>query len=269
MSDLRMFVGLVALVLASSTGAHAEDIWDRTGNDDSAATTRTEIAPGELQVHDLEAVGVRDEDFFRLSLKPYSSYEVLVDGLTGGLAVVPVTAPIDELWVYLVDASGTGFAGSSALGASGSARVMYFRNETGTAIDDRYIRVAKAVCQFTCTASEQYRIRLFDTTYGISRFNNSATQVTVLVIQNTSDRPVYFNATFFDSNGALLGVRSHTLNAFGSFVFNTSTLASVAGKSGSIVINNDGRYGVLTGKAVSLEPATGFTFDTLMVARGQ
>ena len=33
--------------------------------------------------------------------------------------------------------------------------------------------------------------------------------------------------------------------------------------------NNDGRYGVLTGKAFSLEPATGFAFDTLMVARGQ
>jgi hypothetical protein len=265
----KVAVWSIAATILACPAAHAEDIWDLTGNDDSAATTRSEIAPGELQVHDLEAVGVRDEDFFRLSLKPYSSYEVLVDALTGGLAVVPVTGPLDELWVYLVDLSGTGFAASSALGGSGSARVMYFRNETGTAIDDKYIRVARAVCQFTCQASEQYRIRLFDTTYGISRFNNSATQVTILVIQNTSDRPVYFNATFFDSNGVLLGVRSHTLNAFGSFVFNTGTLASVAGKSGSILVNNDGRYGVLTGKAVSLEPATGFTFDTLMVARGQ
>ncbi len=44
--------GLAATVLASSA-AHARDIWDLTGNDGSAAT-RSEIAPGALQVHDLE-----------------------------------------------------------------------------------------------------------------------------------------------------------------------------------------------------------------------
>ena len=40
-----------------------------------------------------------------------------------------------------------------------------------------------------------------------------------------------------------------------------------AGSSGSITISNNARYGDLTGKAVSVEPATGFTFDTLMVPR--
>ena len=268
MNDVRTFVGLAALVLASSTGAQARDIWDLTGNDNNA-NTRSEIAPGALQVHDMEGVGgVADQDWFRISQKPYSSYEVLVDGLTGGLAPVPVTVPGTELGVSFVYASGT-VVPSNALGASGSARVLYFRNETGTVNDADRIRVANPLCAAACLATEQYRIRLFDTTYGISRFNNSATQVTVLVVQNTADRVVYFNAHFFDANGTLLGTYAQNIAPFGTVVVNTGTVTGVAGQSGSIIINNDGRYGVLTGKAVSLEPATGFAFDTLMVARGQ
>jgi hypothetical protein len=261
-------IALAAAVVAAPA-AYARDIWDLTGNDGSAAT-RSEIAPGALQVHDLEGVsGIADQDWFRISQKPYSSYEVLVDGLTGGLAPVPVTTPGTELGVHLIREGGVLTVPSNALGASGSARVLYFRNQTGAVLDSEYIRVSNALCGAACLATEQYRIRLFDTTYGISRFNNSATQVTVLVIQNTSDRVVYFNAHFFDANGTIQGTYSQNLAPFGTIVVNTSALAGLAGKSGSIIVNNDGRYGVLTGKAVSLEPATGFAFDTLMVARGQ
>jgi len=132
--------GLAASVLASPA-AHARDIWDLTGNDGSAAT-RNEIAPGALQVHDLEGVGgIADQDWFRVSQKPYSSYEVMVDGLTGGLAPVPVTVPGTELGVHLVREGGS-VVPSNALGASGSARVLYFRNETGTVIDSEYVRVS-------------------------------------------------------------------------------------------------------------------------------
>jgi hypothetical protein len=260
-------IALAASVLAVP-GAQARDIWDLTGNDNNA-NTRSEIAPGALQVHDMEAVAaIADQDWFRISQKPYSSYEVLVDGLTGGLAPVPVTVPGTELGVHLVYGGGS-VVPSNALGASGSARVLYFRNETGTVNDNDRIRVSNPLCAGACLATEQYRIRLFDTTYGISRFNNSATQVTVLVIQNTSDRTVYFNAHFFDANGVIQGTYSQNIAAFGAAVLNTTTVPGVAGKSGSIIVNNDGRYGVLTGKAVALEPATGFAFDTLMVARGQ
>jgi hypothetical protein len=41
----------------------------------------------------------------------------------------------------------------------------------------------------------------------------------------------------------------------------------LAGQSGSITITHDGRYGDLSGKAVTLEPATGYSFDTLMEGR--
>jgi hypothetical protein len=261
-------LALVAAAALAAPAAQARDIWDLTGNDNNA-NTRSEIAPGALQVHDLEGVGgVADQDWFRVSQKGYSSYEVLVDGLTGGLSPVPVTVPGTELGLHFVILGGP-VVPSGGLGLSGSARVLYFRNETPSIKEDDRIRVSNALCSAACLATEQYRIRLFDTTYGISRFNNSATQVTVLVIQNTSDRVVFFNAYFLDTNGALQGTHSQNIAAQGSVVLNTTTVPGVAGKSGSIIVSNDGRYGALTGKAVSLEPATGFAFDTLMVARGQ
>ena len=36
-----------------------------------------------------------------------------------------------------------------------------------------------------------------------------------------------------------------------------------------MTVTHDGGYGVLVGKAVSLEPGTGFTFDTLMLPRAR
>jgi hypothetical protein len=37
--------------------------------------------------------------------------------------------------------------------------------------------------------------------------------------------------------------------------------------SGSITLSHDGRYGELAGKAIALEPATGFSFDTPLLHR--
>jgi len=36
-----------------------------------------------------------------------------------------------------------------------------------------------------------------------------------------------------------------------------------------VTVTHDGGYGGLVGKAVSLEPGTGFTFDTLMLPRAR
>jgi hypothetical protein len=50
-------------------------------------------------------------------------------------------------------------------------------------------------------------------------------------------------------------------------VLNTSTVSGVAGQSGSMTVAHDGPFGALSGKAVAVEPATGFTFDTPLAAR--
>ena len=63
-------------------------------------------------------------------------------------------------------------------------------------------------------------------------------------------------------SAAALSVASH-----GAFTVNTSTIAGAAGASGSITLDHNGPYGGLSGKAVAVEPATGFTFDTTMVPK--
>lgn len=46
-----------------------------------------------------------------------------------------------------------------------------------------------------------------------------------------------------------------------------NTAAFLPGYSGSITVTHDAPYGGLAGKCVTLEPATGFSFDTPLTAR--
>ncbi len=97
------------------------------------------------------------------------------------------------------------------------------------------------------------------------RFNNSGTQITVLFIQNPTDYTITGTVFFWNTSGAAAGSSPFTLPPKAMTVLNTSTVAP--GIGGSLTIVNDGRYGDLSGKAVALEPATGFSFDTPMVPR--
>ena len=89
----------------------------------------------------------------------------------------------------------------------------------------------------------------------------------MLVVQNHGDEPVSGNLWFWSPTGALLASRILVLGPRGTLVLDITTVPGVAGASGSITVSNDGSYGVLTGKAVALEPGTGFTFDTPMAVR--
>ena len=42
-----------------------------------------------------------------------------------------------------------------------------------------------------------YRVRYFDTTYTVPRFENSDTQQTTLIVQNATDRTCQVSYTFF------------------------------------------------------------------------
>jgi hypothetical protein len=257
---------LAAPVLVSSPALWAEDAWDRAGSSDDSALSQNELAPGSSQVHDMEATGgIPDEDWYRISMKPLSSYEVVVDGPTAGMGNIPVTNMFDELAVDLMNGSSV-WGSATSLGASGAARVLSFRTPSNVDFDLR-IRVSSPACNNTCGANQQYTIRFLDTTYSVSRFNNSATQVTFLIIQNTSYRTVAFTAYFSDPSASLVGVFDASLPAQGSIIVNTSLIS--AGKNGSIIVTHNGRYGALAGKAVSIEATTGFTFDTALVPRPQ
>jgi hypothetical protein len=198
---------------------------------------------------------------FRIAQKPHSSYEVVVDATTGdvgsGLALQ-----------RLASDGATVLQSSLPVGGVGYSRSLRWINATGQTVGDEYVRVVSTSCATPgCGPEDVYRLRAYDTTCVVSRFNNSATQVTILLLQNPTTHPVVGMVYFWGANGTLVGSQAFSLPSEGTLVLNTSTVAGVGGQGGSITVANDARYGELIGKAIALEPATGFTFDTPLTSR--
>ncbi len=138
-------------------------------------------------------------------------------------------------------------------------------NTTGAVVATEQVRVQSASCASACGADDVYRLRAWETTLSIPRFNNSGTQVTVLLIQNPTDYTVTGNARFWTATGMLTATNPFTLAPKALMVVATQLLAPAT--SGSITVASDARYGDLAGKSIALEPATGFSFDTEMHPR--
>jgi hypothetical protein len=143
---------------------------------------------------------------------------------------------------------------------------LRFENATALTVVNQHIRV-DGTCAGGCGADDVYRIRAFETTYSIPRFNNAGTQVTVLLLQNPAAYTVTGHVWFWSAAGALVGSEPFTLGANETLVLNTASVPGAAGVGGALTISHDGRYGDLTGKTVALEPSTGFSFDSPMTAR--
>jgi hypothetical protein len=253
---------VAALVLACALPGRAVrgDEWDVATLGDVGTATRNTLLHGSEQVHDLAAVGdTPDEDWYKFMSRPRSSFQLVVDGMTGDLRLTGTDVQLLDLQgVFEADAQVTDLGGSLSLAwrnlAANFGGVRHF------------VRIRGADCGTTCTATDRYRVRFFDTTYSIPRFNNSGTQVTVTTVQNVTDAACDVHYLFQDEGPNLpLGRVDTTLPPRGLHVLNTATV--VPNESGSILVLHTCGYGGLSGKAVAVEPATGFTFDTAMVYR--
>ena len=87
----------------------------------------------------------------------------------------------------------------------------------------------------------------------------------MLLLQNPADYTIAGTVYFWDGQGVLAAQQPFTLAARRVLVLGTAAIAPNIG--GSVTIANDGRFGDLRGKAVALEPATGFSFDSTMEPR--
>jgi hypothetical protein len=250
----------VVLLALSAAGTARADVWDQQPRSDDGPATVNELVHGADQVHDLGALAgpVADEDWYRLTIKPYSSYEVVVDGTSGDIGPL--------LQVDRVIADGTIFGSAVPVGL-GFARSMRFHNPNGVAVEDKFLRVRSGGCTTGCTVNDVYRVRYYETTGAIARFNNAGGQVTLLVLQNPAGSAVAGNAYLWDAAGTLLAAPGFTLGANAVMVLDTSTVPAAQGLSGSITIGHDARYGDLSGKAVAVAPAEGWAFDTPMLHR--
>jgi hypothetical protein len=113
-------------------------------------------------------------------------------------------------------------------------------------------------------AGSLYTLRYWDTTYTVPRWNSSGGQSTVFVLTSLVQRPVTGNIYFFSGTGTLLHTQALSLSQNVPYVFNTSSVGALVAQSGYALVAHDAGYGGLAGKAVALEPSTGFTFDTVM-----
>jgi hypothetical protein len=258
----RSFWMSAALLLGLALGARA-DVWDDDTNGlDDGNGTRNELVSGAVQTHDLAAqMGVADQDWFVVRSRPRSSYELVGEGLTGALSGVP------GLTIDLVNAAGTVLATASALpdGGSGFSRSLRWRNDTDTPSTD-FVRVsAPSSCNTNCNERSRYTVHFYETTAAVPRFNNTATQTTVLALQNRTGSTMNGVASFWNDTGVLVAQNAFSIPGHGAFVLNTAV--SAPGADGNITVTHDGRYGALSGKAYAVEPATGFAYDTALTVK--
>jgi uncharacterized repeat protein (TIGR01451 family) len=235
-------------------------------NDSASETTRGLLGYGKELVHgsriqrSLDAPATPGEDRFLLVEAERASYEIVVDATSGDLAPVSGAVSLERLGLDTV----TVLQAAGPVG-TGYSRSLRFEN-TGPA-QDEVIRVLSTGCSSGCGPEDAYRIRAWETTLAAPRFNTTGTQTTVVVLQNSGDAAAAGTLWLWNAAGGLAGSRVLALPARATLSLDLATIAP--GVSGSLTVSHTARHGELQGKAVAIEPGTGFTFDTPLVPRGR
>jgi hypothetical protein len=263
MRKTAWLVPAITLTLSGAGTVSATDYWDlSTFNDNGFIETFNELVHGLSQQHDLEAnIGpVADEDWTYFFTPPRSSFEAMIDSASGDIAgPLSMFQRLDGSGSMVVQTSETTNVGA----AVGGNLALRWQNTNAT-FTLNYLRIQSGGCTTDCGPEDQYHLQFYDTTVAVPRFNNAGGQTTVLIVQNptTWTRDIAGTAYFWSPTGTLLGSTTFSLAAKAALVLNTSTVPGVAGVSGTVTIAHDGGYGNLAVKAVALEPATGFSFDS-------
>src|SRR5262249_3298250 len=146
---------------------------------------------------------------------PYASYEVVVDLASGDAGNLNGPA------LDLVGADGDHVLKAATAAGRGPARSLRWQNGAA-AVDDQLVPVRSNGCATSCGVDDVYRIRAYETTYAVPRFNNAGGQVTVLLLQNSTADTVSGTASFRSPAGAILGSKTFTLAPHGALSLNTT-----------------------------------------------
>jgi uncharacterized repeat protein (TIGR01451 family) len=222
-------------------------------DDDVAAAAAGELSHGASLEADLRsgAGPVPPADLYRVTVSARASFEVAVDSVSGD--VLPLA-------LERLAANGTTVLQAGTAPGTGPSISLRWQNTTALPVANQLVRVRSGGCATDCGPDDIYRVRAYETTARIPRFNNTATQTTVLILQNPTDRPIAGTVHYWGADGTPIASSTFALGPRATSVTNTAGL--VPGQSGSATVSHDASYGVLLGKAVALEPATGFSFDS-------
>ena len=251
-----------AAMLVVATQA-AADIWE-PGDNTPALTNPNSLMPFAVpQVHDLANVGgTPDQDWSRVSLEQNRSYDVSIGNSN-------------------LDWFGTGPPTLQRFNNNGSAFL-----QTGTALDTadfrktlRWIHTAtantnmiKVTGSASMTAASFYDIVFRETTLFCPRFNNTNGQISVLIVQRAAnDRAETCTGTafFLNEDQAVIGTQALTIGGTDINVYSLPGIVGLANQKGGAQLAHTCGVGGLKAKLVALEPATGFSFDTVCSPRDQ
>ena len=254
---------LAALLVSGASGptVRAADPWE--DRDDTASTTNILRHGVVQQGHDLDTPAGLDSDWTTFVAKPRHSYEARVTGRRWWdfCMVLPCMPFFDR-----VDAAGAvltaGSASSediAALQGSEGRTVRWIASAGG-----REYLLARTDGP-TAALTTPYDLVMYDTTLFLPRWNSTASQTTILILQNATNATVTGSVYFYDGAGVLLATEPVSVPEHGVQLLSTASIPALAGRSGSAAIAQLGGYAALVGKAVALEPETGFTFDTAIM----
>ena len=246
---------LLAVLCLCATPVLA-DVWDTQTDNDDHPGAKNELVHGTTQLHDL---GVRpgpvaDQDWFRIPQKPYASYEVLVDGVSGDLGSLLV----DRLIVF----GGQQVVQSSSpvvQGSAGFSRALRWANATSSTIAYQRIRVTGGSCGTECGSNDVYSLRVRETTVRVPRFDTTGTSQTALFVGNASESNVSGTVFYWNSAGTLLASTPIAVLPRGQLMLWVDYTLE---QSGHVTIAHDGGWGALNASSVVVDPETGFSYDT-------
>jgi hypothetical protein len=255
----RLDVACLAVSLACAGPSWAHDPWETGLGDDSSSSSNLLRHGVVQQGHDLEgAPPTPDRDRMMFVARARHSYEARVSGLYWDDGCAGTPCPVFDR----VDLAGTvltpGVASNDDidLGSHTRGRTVRWISEGGR----EYLRALGD--QLIALPPDPYDVVYYDTTLFVPRWNNTGSQQTVLILQNTTSSTTRGFVYFYDAAGALLTNVEINVPEHAVRILPTATIPELAGRSGSAQIAQLGGYEALAGKAVALEPATGFTFDT-------
>lgn len=256
------------LVAGAAGTASAVDPWETAGvfGTDDNSGSRNALSHGAVQQHDIdEAGGGADQDWMVVPTIAGHSYEARLHTMIrfdwGACATCSQFERVDNAGAILTEdvATVNEGGGFSPEAYDRSIRWMASASTTG-----EFVRVTGDT-DFTNGPNAVYTIRYWDTTYSIPRWNNANGQVTVFLINSLIQAPAAVRIDFYSAAGALLASHNATLNPNQLLTLNTGSIGALTGLSGHAYVAHTAGYGGLAGKAVALEAATGFSFDTPLV----
>lgn len=243
------------LNLSSPQNATAPDQGEGLILDDDAPPLSTdELLHGWTVEADLASTGTPDVDHYRIAQPARSSWEVVADEVSGDIAPGLVLERLgsDNLTVLQTGQPvGTGPARS-------------LRWEQASAVDAMHqtLRVRSTGCTTACDADDRYRIRLYETTMTMARFNNIQNNISVLIVQNPNPFQVNGTLWFWNQAGALLYARTFVVPVRGVYQLHPLLNAPLLGQGGTVTLTSNAPYGTLAAKGVTIDSQGGFAFDT-------